>query len=113
MAKGILEHWICCFCVPLEIVTDQGKEFTRQMSEDLFKFLQITHLNTTSYHPQFHGQTKRANQTIIKYLNSFTDDSTLDWEDYFYPFMFYYNTSFQGVPSEQRTHTDAWKELAM
>ena len=35
MAKDIFEHWICRFGVPLEIVTDQGKEFTGQMSEDV------------------------------------------------------------------------------
>ena len=94
VAKGIFEHWICRFGVPIEIVTDQGKEFTGQMSEDLFEMLQISHLKTTAYHPQCNGEAKRANQTIIKYLNSFTDDSTLDWEDYLYPLMFYYNTSF-------------------
>ena len=32
VAKGIFEHSICCFGAPLEIVTDQGKEFTGQMS---------------------------------------------------------------------------------
>ena len=41
IAKGIFEHWICHFGVPLEIVTDQGKDFTGQMSEDLLKLLQI------------------------------------------------------------------------
>ena len=78
IAKGIFEHWICHFGVPPEIVTDQGKEFTRQMSADLFKLLQIAHLKTTAYHPQWNGQVERANQTIITYLHSFTDDSTLD-----------------------------------
>jgi hypothetical protein len=35
-----------------------------------------------------------ANKTIEKYLASFCDDSTLDWELYLTPLMFSYNTSF-------------------
>ena len=34
---------------------------------------------------------------IVKFLNSFTDNSTLDWEDYLYLLMFYYNTSFHRL----------------
>jgi len=28
VATAILNCWICCFGLPLELVTDQGKEFT-------------------------------------------------------------------------------------
>jgi hypothetical protein len=45
-----------------------------------------------------------ANKTIAKYLASFVDESTLDWEYYIYPLTFYYNTSFhrsiQATPYE-------------
>jgi hypothetical protein len=37
---------------------------------------------------------ERFNQTIAKYLNSFVNSTTLDWELYLAPLMFCYNTSF-------------------
>ena len=62
--------------------------------------LQISHLKTTVFHPQCNGQAERANQTIIKYLTLFTDDSTLDWEDvllqYFFPL---FNQSYALFPN--------------
>ena len=49
---------------------------------------------TTPHHPQCNSQAEVANKTIAKYLASFCDDSTLDWELYLAPLMFSYNTSF-------------------
>ena len=94
VAQGIFERWFCRFGMPLDLVTDQGKEFCSQLSEDLFKLMQVSHLKTTAYHPQCNSQAEVANKTIAKYLASFVDESTLDWEDYLPPLMFVYNTSF-------------------
>jgi hypothetical protein len=41
LVTAILNHWICRFGLPLEIITDQGKEFTNQMATQLFKTLNI------------------------------------------------------------------------
>ena len=80
--------------MPLDVVTDQGKEFCGELTEDLFRLMKVTHLKTTAYHPQCNSQAEVANKTIAKYLASFVSDSTLDWEDYLWPLMFTYNTSF-------------------
>jgi len=51
-------------------------------------------LNTTAaYHPQCNAQAEVCNKTIAKYLNSFVDETTLDWEQYLAPMAFSYNTS--------------------
>jgi hypothetical protein len=82
VASAILNHWICCFGLPLELITDQGKEFTNQMGEHLFRSLDIRHSTTTSYHPQCNSQAEVCNKKIAKYLAAFVDGSTLDWEIY-------------------------------
>ena len=94
VAKAIFEKWFCRYGMPLDIVTDQGSEFCAKLTEDLFKHMQVSHLKTTAYHPQCNSQAEVANKTIAKYLASFVDDSTLDWEDYVAPLMLVYNTSF-------------------
>ena len=94
VAQAIFERWFCRFGIPLEVITDQGKEFCAELTEDLFKLMKTDHRTTTAYHPQCNSQAEVANKTIAKYLSSFTDDSTLDWEDYLAPLMFCYNTSF-------------------
>ena len=94
VAKAIFDRWICRFGIPLEIVTDQGKEFTAKLTKSLFSMLGIEHTTTSAYHPQCNSQAEVANKTIAKYLASFVDDSTLNWEDYLWPLMFSYNTSF-------------------
>ena len=67
VTQGIFERWFCRFGMPLDLVTDQGKEFCLQLSEDLFKFMQVSHLKTTAYHLQCNSQAEVANKTIAKY----------------------------------------------
>jgi hypothetical protein len=94
IAEAIFSKWFCCFGMPLDLITDQGKEICARLSDDRFKRLGTTHLTTSPHHPQCNSQAEVANKTIAKYLGSFCDDSTLDWELYLAPLMFSYNTSF-------------------
>lgn len=94
VAQAIFVHWICRYGVPLEIVTDQGKEFVSHVCQELWKKLDLVHNTTTPRHPQANAQAEVVNRTIIRYLSSFVDDSTLDWETFLAPLMFSYNTTF-------------------
>jgi hypothetical protein len=94
VTTAMFEKWFCRYGIPSELVTDGGKEFCAKISEELFKKLGALHTTTTPHHPQCNSQAEVANKTIAKYLASFVDDSTLNWEDYLAPLMFCYNTSF-------------------
>jgi hypothetical protein len=94
VAEAIFDKWICHFGMPLDLVTDQGTEFCAKLSGQLFTRLGTAHLTTSSHHPQCNSQAEVANKTIAKYLGSFCNNSTLDWELYLAPLMFAYNTSF-------------------
>ena len=93
VSLAIFNRWICRFGCPLEIVSDGGREFVNKLSAELYKLLNIKHSTTTAYHPQCNAQVERFNQTVAKYLASFTDSTTLDWELYLAPLAFSYNTS--------------------
>ncbi len=37
----IFNRWICSFGLPLEIVTDRGREFSNKVSEELYSLLHL------------------------------------------------------------------------
>ena len=94
VADAIFSHWLCRYGIPMELITDQGKEFCNKLSDELFKLMEMKHGRTSAYHPQCNSQAEVANKTIAKYLRNVVDTSTLDWENYLAPLMFSYNTSF-------------------
>ena len=93
ISLAIFNRWICRFGCPLEIVSDGGKEFVNKISQELYKLLGIKHSSTTAYNPKCNAQVERCNQTVAKYLASFVNSTTLDWELYLAPLAFSYNTS--------------------
>ena len=94
VTSAIFARWICRYGLPLELITDQGREFANKMSDELYTLMEMKHQTTSARHPQCNSQVERFNQTIAKYLNSFVDSTTLDWELYLAPLMLCYNTSF-------------------
>jgi transposase InsO family protein len=93
VARVLFEKWICRFGCPIEVTSDNGKEFCNQLTQELFKLLQIKHATTTPYHPQCNAQAEVQNKIIAKYLSSFVDSTTLDWPLYMAPMAFAYNTA--------------------
>ncbi len=83
MAKAIFNEWFCKFGIPAQIHTDGGKEFVNKLSNELFQLLNVQHTKTTPAHPQCNAQVEVFNKTVKKYLASFVDDTTLDWENFF------------------------------
>ncbi len=51
VADAIFSKWFCCFGMPLDLITDQGKEFCAQLSDNLIKRLGTNHLTTSPHHP--------------------------------------------------------------
>jgi transposase InsO family protein/ribonuclease HI len=97
VAQALFNRWICRYGSPLQLTTDGGKEFCAKLSEQLYKHMKIEHLTTSPYHPQCNSQAEVVNKTIAKYLSSFVDETTLDWELYLPPLMFSYNTSMNST----------------
>ena len=94
VADAIFSHWICRFGIPVEVITDQGKEFCNKLTDELFQLMEMKHGRTSAYHPQCNAQAEVANKTIAKFLRNQVDTSTLNWEIFLPPLMFSYNTSF-------------------
>jgi Integrase core domain len=97
VTKAIFNEWFCKFGIPAQIHTDGGKEFVNKLSNELFQLLNVQHTKTTPAHPQCNAQVEVFNKTVKKYLASFVDDTTLDWENFLPPLMLSYNTSYHST----------------
>jgi hypothetical protein len=97
VAKAILNKWFCKFGIPAQIHTDGRKEFVNKLSNVLFTLLNVQHTKRTLAHPQCNAQVEVFNKTVKKYLASFADDTTLDWENFLLALMLSYNTCYHST----------------
>jgi hypothetical protein len=97
VAKAIFENWFCKFGIPAQLHTDGGKEFVNKLSAELFEMLNVQHSKTSPYHPQCNAQVEVFNKTVKKYLASYVDDSTLNWDKWLPALMLAYNTSYHST----------------
>jgi len=97
VAGKIFEEWFCKFGLPAQIHTDGGKEFVNKLSDELFILLNVDHTKTSPAHPQCNSQVEVFNKTVKKYLSSFTDKTTHDWETFIPSLNLAYNTSYHST----------------
>ncbi len=80
VAEQFLNHFIVTFGCPLEIHSDQGKQFDGNLIHTFCKLLQITKTHTTPYHPSSNGQVERYNRLLLQMIQSFAQDNPRDWD---------------------------------
>jgi hypothetical protein len=65
-----------------QIHTDGGKKFINKLSVELFQLLNVRDTKNSPAHPQCNAQVEVFNKTVKKFLQSFVDDTTLNWENF-------------------------------
>ena len=69
------------FGYPIELVTDQGNQFTSNMIEELLSHHKIKHKTSTPYHPQANGQVEVTNRALESILTKVVSISRKDWTE--------------------------------
>ena len=64
VASALRSTWISRFDVPLKITSDQGRQLESKLFEELCRWLGITHLRTTAYHPESNGMVERLHRQL-------------------------------------------------
>ena len=72
-AEAFLQGWIQNYGTPLTIITDQGRQFTSLLWQELCRMLGTTHSTTTAYHPQSNGMVERFHRQLKASLMSLSD----------------------------------------
>ena len=68
--------------VPLNIFTDQGRNFESGLFSALCSILQIHKTRTTAYRPSSNGQSERYNRTLMDAVRCFVGKRQNDWDVY-------------------------------
>ncbi|GFU01549.1 retrovirus-related Pol polyprotein from transposon 412 [Trichonephila clavipes] len=69
VAEVLVQHWISRFEVPLQLHSDQGRNFDSAVCKRPREILVIDKTRTTALHPQSDGMVERFNRTILKNLS--------------------------------------------
>jgi len=80
IAEVFMNQVISRFGVPLELHTDQGRNFESKMFQELAQMLGIRKTRTTPFHPQSNGQVERQHRTLLDYLAKFISENQKDWD---------------------------------
>lgn len=59
---------------PEKVLTDQGKNFTSELFQEMCKLLGTKKLQTTAHHPVKWYHPERSHQTVMAGPSQFTDD---------------------------------------
>ena len=95
-AKQVIKFLLRAVCTygPMDsIITDQGKEFTNKLVDDLTTELSIDHRISSAYHPQTNGQRERDNRTLKELLIKMTNENGDNWDELLDAALFAYRTS--------------------
>jgi hypothetical protein len=79
VAQAFLSTWISRFGPPLEIVTDQGRQFESQLFHELSRTIGFARLRTTAYHPQSNGLIERWHRSLKTSLRCKLDAHKHEW----------------------------------
>ncbi|KMQ86314.1 integrase core domain protein [Lasius niger] len=93
VAKVFVSQIISKHGVPLEVHTDQGKNFESKLFAELMDLLGIRKTRTTALHPQSDGQIERQHQTIINYLAKYISENQKDWDRWVPMFLLAYRSA--------------------
>ncbi|XP_040182565.1 uncharacterized protein LOC120915829, partial [Rana temporaria] len=80
---------------PKEVLSDQGTQFTAEVTQQIWKTCGVKSLTSSPYHPQTNGLCERFNGTLKQMLKSFTG-AYKDWERFLPHLLF----AYREVPQE-------------
>ncbi|KAG7548008.1 Integrase catalytic core [Arabidopsis suecica] len=94
------KHIICCYGVPYEIVTDNGRQFISNDFEDFCSSWGIKLSYSTPRYPQGNGQAEASNKTILSNLKKRLNARKGGWYDELQPVLWAYRTTPRRATGE-------------
>ena len=80
VARTLVSEFIGRFGFPLELHSDQGRNFESRMFKEVCDLLKMVKTRTTPFRPSANGQVERMNHTILQILRCFIQGQQEDWD---------------------------------
>lgn len=80
-AKKLVEEFIARFGAPLQIHTDQGRNFQSDLFKAVCKLFGATQTRTTPYHPASNGQVERFNRCLLQMIRCYINRDQTVWDE--------------------------------
>lgn len=78
VARALVRCWISHFGVPHQIITDQGRQFTSSLFENISRVLGFAKIRTSAYRPQANGKVERFHRRLKDALRARQSDWLAD-----------------------------------
>ena len=91
VVQALMKHVMLKWGTPVEILSDNGGEFTADVNKELLRALGIQMLRTTPYTPQSNGVCERVHRTLNSMFAKCVSQTQRDWVYYLDYIVFAYN----------------------
>ncbi|RDX93783.1 Tf2-8, partial [Mucuna pruriens] len=98
--RFIWKNIICRFCIPTEIVSDNGTQFASRATVEFYERLRIKQIFTSVEHPQSNGQAEAAKKVILKGLQKRLEEAKGKWAKELLQVLWSYHTTPHSTTNE-------------
>ncbi|CAC5366081.1 unnamed protein product [Mytilus coruscus] len=93
VADTIFRGWIKRYGCPMQLHSDQGRQYESLLFQELCKLMEVKKTRTTPLHPRSDGMVERMNKTINDMLSKYIKPHQRDWDEYLDYLMMVYNST--------------------
>ena len=91
--KSCKFEFISRFSVPMQLHSDQGRNFESIVFSKMCKLLRIDKTRTTALHPQSDGMVERFNRTLGNEMAIFVEKHQKNWDEQIPLLLLFYRTA--------------------
>jgi transposase InsO family protein len=81
VAETLVANFFCRFGIPLELHSDQARNFESHLLQEVLQRLAVSKTRTTPLHPQSDGMVERYIKTIEEHLRKVVASHQKDWDE--------------------------------
>ena len=93
VAEALIDGWICHHSVPMEIQSDNGPEFSAELTKELCRMLEVVKIEASPWSPWSSGKVERYNKTLKEAIAKELKGENNDWDKILQRITFYYNAT--------------------
>ena len=115
IAQKLVEEVFCRHGIPLEIHSDQGRNFESTVMKEVCRLLDIGKTRTTPYNPKSDGMVERFNRTLVDMISKMIEPREMqkDWDEQIPYAMMAYRSAVHNTTQETPNMMMLGREVRM